>query len=187
LVPLFLPLPLLLIGIVLLNLPSAARFVQVIGAVSILASLCLSAFRVLKLLTGVPNRSDSGPYVLVPTTVTWRQLGYPSHPSRNWAAVHVYVHGDVLDLIGSVPGDGGVSASVLRSRLLAVRARRVQVDGEPWWGIAIQRLDKPDDLEFGIRDDQRDVAAAEQRAIEVAAQLTRAMRLDEVRDKPSVP
>lgn len=178
LVLMFLPLPLLLTGMVILNVPAAPRWAQVIAAVCILASLCLFAFRFLKLFASLPVRPASGPYVLVPTALTWRQLGYPGRAAKNWDAVQVFVNGDLLDLLGTLPRDGGVSASVLRSRLLAVRARQVQVEGEPWWGIAIQRVDKPDDLEFGIRDDQRDVAAAEQRAIQVAAQLTRAMRLE---------
>ena len=181
LVPLFLPLPLLLLGIVLLNLPDASPVVQTIAAASIFASLCLYAFRMLKMLLGAPNRPDSGPYVLVPTTLTWRQLGYPDRAARNWEALQVYANGDLLDLIGTVVPEGGVAATVPRSKLLAVRARRAQIDGEPWWGIAIQRVDRPDDLEFGIRDDQVDVAAAEQRAIEVAAHLSRAMRLDPAR------
>ena len=176
-VSLLLPLPLLLIGIVLLNLPAAPRLVQVIGAVCVFSSLGLQAFRFLKTATRVPKRPTSGPYVLVPTTLTWRQLGYPGHASRSWEALQVYANGDLLDLMGTVVPEGGVAATVLRSKLLAVRARRVQIDGEPWWGIAIQRVDRPDDLEFGIRDDQVDVAAAEQRAVEVAAHLTRAMRL----------
>lgn len=122
----------------------------------------------------------TGPYVLVPTTLAWRQLGYPNHASRSRETVNVFITDGLLDLIGTAP-NAAIAATVLRSQFVGIRASRVQIEGEPWWGIAIQRVDKPDDLEFGIRDDQRDVAAAEQRAIEVAAQLTRAMRVDGAR------
>ena len=93
---------------------------------------------------------QSGPYVLVPTTGTFRQMGYLKLPSKDWRTVNVFARGDSLDLVGNQLS-GGASAMVPRSQLVAVRPLRVSVGGGVWWGIAIVRVDKPEDLEFGIR------------------------------------
>lgn len=168
--------PPFIVGFVLMGLPNAPQAVRIVGGAFVFLGLGLQVWTALRARMSQVPALQTGPYVLVPTTGTFRQMGYLKLPSKEWRTVNVFAGGDALDLVGNQLS-GGASAMVPRSQLVAVRPRRVSVDGAEWWGIAIERVDKPEDLEFGIRDDQVDVAAAQQRAIAVAANLTAAMRL----------
>ena len=169
-------LPAIVIGVILANLPDAAPAVRMVGIVIVIAAIVLNVVGAVLLVRKPPPLPARGPYVLVPTESTWHQLGYPDPRMRSVLALNAYVNETLLDLVGRSHTEG-VTATVVRSQLVAIHPRSVVIDGVAWWGIAIERVDRNNDLEFGINDDQQDVAAAEQRAIAVAAQLTRAMRV----------
>ena len=170
-------LPLALIGVILANLQNVPAMLRTVGILFLVGAVGAQGAGYFLLLAAKRGGEPKGPYSFVPTPSTWRQMGFVDRAFPHWTTINAFVNGDLLDLIGNDNSTGALS-TVLRSQLVAIHPRRVQIDASTWWwGIAIQRVDKPEDLEFGIRDDQVDVAAAERRAIAVAAQLTIAMRL----------